>query len=108
MNRKDMFLKDLKELTWDSKAQWAFHYYKKTSNDWKDTSYNVDWKWEDWNQWWSLTMSWVNEEWKEFSYSWTIHDWKSEWILTNEDWNSKSLELNQLDLKEIYNDSNNL
>jgi hypothetical protein len=55
-----------------------------------------------------MTMSGTNTEWKDFSYSGTIHDWKSKWTLIDEDWNSKNLNLESLDLKEIYDDSNSL
>ena len=53
-------------------------------------------------------MSGTNTQWKDFSYSGTIHDWKSKWTLVDEDWNSKDLNLKNLDLKEIYEDSNSL
>jgi hypothetical protein len=53
-------------------------------------------------------MSWTNTQWKDFSYSWTIHDGKSQWTLVDEEWNSKDLDLESLDLKEIYEDSNSL
>jgi len=99
---------DLDKETWDSKSQWVFHYYKETSENGNDTSYNLDWRWNDSEKWWNLTLSWTNEEWKDFSYSWTIHDGKSQWTLVDEDWNSKDLNLDELNLKEIYDDSNSI
>ena len=53
-------------------------------------------------------MSGTNTQWKDFSYSWTIHDGKSQWTLVDEEWNTKDLDLESLDLKEIYEDSNSL
>ncbi len=99
---------DLEDLDKDSKSNWAFRYYQKTNEDWKESSYNVNGKWNDWKNWWSMTMSGTNTQWKDFSYSGTIHDWKSKWTLVDEDWNSKDLNLKNLDLKEIYEDSNSL
>jgi len=96
------------ELTWDSTSQWAFHYYSNTNKNGEESSYNVNGKWNDGEEGWTITMSGTNTEWKDFSYSWTIHDGKSQWTLVDEEWNSKDLELESLDLKEIYEDSNSL
>ena len=108
-NRSDFEnFEDLKDLKWDSKSNWAFHYYQKTNKNWEESSYNVNGKWNDWEDWWTITMSGTNVEWKDFSYSWTIHDGKSEWTLVDEDGNTKDMNLQELDLKEIYDDSNSL
>ena len=105
-NRSDF--EDLKGLQWDSKSNWAFHYYQRTNKNWEESSYNINGKWDDWEEWWSITISGTNIDWKDFSYLWTIHDGKSKWTLVDEDGNSRDLNFEQLDLREIYNDSNNL
>lgn len=110
---KDIFnnwsdIKDLKYLSWDSNSDWSFHYFKRLNNNWKESSYNVNWKWNDWEKGWTITVTWTNIKWKKFSYSWTIHDGKFEWKLIDEDWNSKNMNLKQIDLKEIYDNSNSL
>ena len=99
---------NLEDLEWNTKSNWAFYYYQKTNNNWEESSYNVNGKRNDWEEWWTINMSGTNVEWKDFFYSWSIHNWKSQWTLIDEDGNTKDMDLQQLDLKEIYNDSNNL
>ena len=62
----------------------------------EESSYNVNGKWNDSENGWTITMSWTNTQWKDFSYSWTIHDGKSQWTLVDEEWNSKDLDLKSL------------
>ena len=83
-----------------------FHYYEEKKENWNNTSYNLDGKRNEWKTGWNIIMSGTNEKWKKFSYSWTIQNWETKWILTDEDWNNKNLDLNNLNIKKIYNNSN--
>ena len=55
-NRSESF----DELTWDSNSQWAFHYYLNTNKNREKSSYNVNGKWNDGENGWTITMSWTN------------------------------------------------
>jgi hypothetical protein len=68
----------------------------------------VNGKWNDWKNGGNMVMNGTNRDWKQFNYSWTIHDWKLEWIFVDEDWNTRSLTMDQLNLQEVYNNSNTL
>ena len=96
----------LKDLSGNYKSNWMFHYYEEKKENWNNTSYNLDGKRNEWKTGWNIIMSGTNEKWKKFSYSWTIQNWETKWILTDEDWNNKNLDLNNLNIKKIYNNSN--
>ncbi len=99
---------DIEDIKWDQNAKWAFKYYSSTNNNWEESSYNVNWERSDWAEWGTIKINWTNKDWKDFSYSWEIHDWKTEWVLIDEDWNTKEINLDGIDIKEIYNESNNI
>jgi hypothetical protein len=50
----------------------------------------------------------TNTDWKEFSFSWTMKDGQSEWTITDEDWNSKNVSFENIDINEIYENSNHI
>ena len=54
---------------------------------------------------WIISSKWTSWD---SNFQREIHDWKTEWVLIDEDWNSKEVNLDGIDIKEIYNESNNI
>lgn len=94
-------------LSW-SHEKWRFMYYENSNINWKESSYDVNWQWEEGESTGDITMQWTNINWKDFSFSWTLLDWKWSWAYTDEDWNQESVSYDALNLHEIYDDSNNI
>ena len=92
----------------DNHSRGSFQYYQKTTRDWKDTSYEMNWNWNEGDDDWSMVISWVNAEWKMFSFSWTMQDWKSVWVLMDEDWNTKDFSFDDINISDIYESANHI
>ena len=97
------------ESSWDnSQAKWTFQFIQKTNKNWEESSYEVNWNWNEWEGTGKMIIKWTNTEWKEFSFSGTMKDWQSEWTITDEDWNSKNVSFENIDINEIYENSNHI
>jgi hypothetical protein len=96
-------------ISWDnSQSKWSFQFYQKTSKNWKDTSYEINWNWNEDESTWIIIMSWINTDWKEFSFSWKIQNGKSEWIMQDKEWHSKTVSFENININDILENSNNI
>lgn len=82
-------------LTGDFDSRWAFKYYEKKNINWDESSYNVQWNRNQWEDAWNIVVSWNDND-KTFSYSWNLKDWESEWILTDSEWNTTETTLSEI------------
>jgi hypothetical protein len=96
-------------ISWDnSQSKWSFQFYQKTSKNWKDTSYEINWNWNEDESTWIIIMSWINTDWKEFSFSWKMQNGKSEWIMQDNEWHSKAISFENININDILENSNNI
>lgn len=104
---KDM--NEFKPRPWENnQAKWTFQYMQKTNNNWEESSYEVNWNWNEWENTWTMIIKWINNDWKEFSYTWTMENGESKWTLTDEDWNSKPINFKNININDIYENSNHI
>ena len=104
---KDM--NEFKPRPWENhQAKWTFQYMQKTNNNWEESSYEVNWNWNEWENTWTMIIKWINNDWKEFSYTWTMENGESKWTLTDEDWNSKPINFKDININDIYENSNHI
>ena len=95
--------------TWENtQSQWGFQYYQKTNNNWEESSYEVNWNWNEWENTWTMIIKWINNDWKEFSYTWTMENGESKWTLIDEDGNSKPVDFKNININDIYENSNHI
>lgn len=95
--------------TWENtQSQWTFQYYQKTNNNWEESSYEVNWNWNEWENTWTMIIKWINNDWKEFSYTWTMENGESKWTLIDEDGNSKPVDFKNININDIYENSNHI
>ena len=92
----------------NSQSKWSFQFYQKTSKNWEDSSYELNWNWQEWEGTWTMIIKWINKDWKEFEFSGTMQNWKSEWILIDEDWNTKTVSFDDINIDDIYKNSNHI
>ncbi len=102
-------LDNTKIVSWNTtQAKWSFQYYQKTSKNWKDTSYEINWNWNEDEGTWTIIMTWINTDWKEFSFSWTMQNGKSEGIMQDKEWHSKTINFENININDILENSNNI
>lgn len=105
----DNQLNDNETLSWENpQAQWTFQFIQKTNRNWEESSYEVNWNRNEWEGTGKMLIKGTNTDWKEFSFSWTMKDGQSEWTITDEDWNSKNVSFENIDINEIYENSNHI
>ena len=105
----DNQLNDIGTLSWENpQAQWTFQFIQKTNRNWEESSYEVNWNRNEWEGTGKMLIKGTNTDWKEFSFSWTMKDGQSEWTITDEDWNSKNVSFENIDINEIYENSNHI
>ena len=105
----DNQLNDIETLSWENpQAQWTFQFIQKTNRNWEESSYEVNWNRNEWEGTGKMLIKGTNTDWKEFSFSWTMKDGQSEWTITDEDWNSKNVSFENIDINEIYENSNHI
>jgi len=95
--------------SWENhQAKWTFQYMQETNNNWEESSYEVNWNWNEWENTWTMIIKWINNDWKKFSYTWTMENGESKWTLTDEDWNSKPVDFKNININDIYENSNHI
>lgn len=92
----------------NSQSKWSFQFFQKTSKNWEDSSYELNWNWQEWEGTWTMIIKWINKDWKEFEFSGTMQNWKSKWILIDENWNTKTISFDDINIDDIYKNSNHI
>ena len=92
----------------DAHSRGSFKYYQKATRDWKDSSYEMNWNWNEGEDNWTIVINWINTEWKAFSFSWTMQDWRSVWVLVDEDGNVKDFSFDDINISDIYKSANHI